>query len=95
MKVTIEELFAVQVMLARQILDTCDLLHSTIELQDAMGKVLAIKLPDMTPEERQNMQNVHTRSESMLEHLEAHTKTFRGSFEKYVKRVEDDSNPPA
>jgi hypothetical protein len=90
MKFTNEQLYAVIVMMGRHLLNVEALLHETIALQHGIGKVLAVKLPDMTAEERQHMQDIHMRAETVLEHLQADAKKFRESFEMFAKAGGDD-----
>lgn len=86
MQITNEELFGGIVAVEKHLQNVEDLLHSTIELQQQMGKYLAVKLPG-TPEERQIFQSHHMRGESTLDQLQAATRTWREQFDAFVKRV--------
>jgi hypothetical protein len=82
MPLTNQQLFDLQVIIGRRVMEIDELLLSTIELQHGMGKYLAVKLPDMTTDERQKMQDIHMSAESNLDQLEAAVKAFRHDFER-------------
>jgi hypothetical protein len=82
MPLTNQQLFDLQVIIGRRVMEIDELLLSTIELQHGMGKYLAVKLPDMTTDERQKMQDIHMSAESNLDRLEAAVKAFRHDFER-------------
>ena len=88
MKITNEDLFGAVVALHSHLCNVEDLLHSTIELQDQMGKALSVSLPNLTPQQRQLFQTRHMSNESALDQLQAHARTWREQFDAFVKRVQ-------
>ncbi len=89
MKITDEELIWAIVAIEKHVQQVENLLHSTIELQDSIGKFLSLKLPDLTPEERQRIQTNHMRGESSLDHLQAAAQDWRKQFDAFVKRIRE------
>jgi hypothetical protein len=64
---------------------TDTVLLATVNGMNAQNRVLADKLPSLTPTERQVFLDAISRNETALESLEATSRDFQSAFEAWLK----------
>lgn len=84
MNLTNEEIFQLFELFGGKLRDMDNLMLGALAQQQALEKMLSAMLPNLTPEQRQQMQASVTLQETRLEHLEASIKGFHSTFEKYI-----------
>ncbi len=84
MPFTNQQVYEIQIVIAKRLVVVNELLLSTINKQHSMEKFLSVAIPNLAPEFRARIQGSVGGSETAMEHLEAASDHFAEMVEEFA-----------